>query len=104
MHSRAPSRVHTIRARALGDSCESVGVAKRKGLAIAAGVVAPCATAEHYPELSGAVISVDLDRAAKLPNTSSASMQSRHCTNTSQYGTMQHATARRFEFVFYCVP
>ena len=104
MHSRAPSQVHTVRERALGDSCASVDVAKREGLAIAAGVVAPGAAAEHYPELSGAAPCVDLDRAAMLPNTSSASMQSRHCTNTSQYGTVQHATARRFEFVFYCVP
>ena len=104
MHSRAPSQVHTVRERALGDPCVSVKVAKRDRLAIAAGVVAPCATAEHYPELSGAANSVDFDRATKLPNTSSASMQSRHCTNTSQYGTMQHATARRFEFVFYCIP
>jgi len=96
MHSRAPSKVHTVRERALGDSCVSDRVAKRERLAVAAGVVAPGAAAEHYPELIGAAISVDIDRATKLPNKSSVNMQSRHCTDTAQYGTIQHHTAHCF--------
>ena len=69
MHSHAPSRLRTVRERAMGDSSAGRKVTKFKRLAVAVGVVAPCAAAEDYPELSGAAIvtSLDTDRATSLP-------------------------------------
>ena len=75
MRSRAYSRLRTVRQGALGDSALSLNVAERERPAVAVGVGAPCAAAEHYPELIGPVIRFDIDRATRLPNTSSTSMQ-----------------------------